>query len=98
MDTKGLSLGVALATHVNHSNHNEVQENLSCSCGTGFAEPFCKQPKNTWDFSHKRDIVSLGARLSQDERGGHDQSVVSHTKVKHALNAHSMDRLQTHFM
>ena len=46
----------------------------------------------------KRDIVSLDACLSKDERGGQDQSVVSQTKVKHALNAHSMDRVQTHFI
>ena len=98
LDTTGHSLGGALATHVNRSNPNQVRENLSFSRGAGFAEPFRKRPKNTWDFSHKRDIDSLGAHLSQDERGGHDQSVVSHTKVKHALNAHSMDRLQTHFM
>ena len=98
LDTMGHSLGGALATHVNHCNPNQVRENLSFSRGSGFAEPFHKRPRNTWDYSHKRDILSLGARLSKDERGGHDQSVVSQTKVKHALNAHNMDRLQTHFM
>ena len=47
---------------------------------------------------HERDIVSLGARLSKDKKGGHNQSVVSRTKVNNALNAHSLDRFQTYFM
>ena len=98
LDTTGHSLGGALATHVNRSNPHEVRENLSFSRGAGFLEPFRKRPSNTWDYSHKRDIVSLGARLSKDDRGGYDQSLVSHTKTKHVLNAHSMDRLQTEFM
>ena len=98
VDTTGHSLGGALATHVNRSNPNQVKENLSFSRGAGFAEPFRIRPSNTWDYSHKRDIVSLGARLSKDARGGQDQSVVSQTKVKNALNAHNMDRVQTHFM
>ena len=98
LDTTGHSLGGSLATHVNRSNPNQVRENLSFSRGAGFVEPFRKRPKNSWDYSHKRDIVSLGARLSKDERGGYDQSVVSQTKVKNALNAHNMERLQTEFM
>ena len=63
-----------------------------------FVEPFRKRPKNSWDYSHKHDLVSLGARLSKDERGGHKQSLVSQTKVKNALNAHNMEMLQTDFM
>ena len=58
MDTTGHSLGGALATHVNRSSPNQVQENLSFSCGSGFAEPFRKRPQNTWDYSNKSDIVS----------------------------------------
>ena len=71
---------------------------LSFSHGCVFDEPFRERPENTWDHSHEHDIVSLGARLSKDKKGGHNQSVVSRTKVNNALNAHSLDRFQTYFM
>jgi len=45
-------------------------QGLSFSRGAGFVEPFRKRPKNSWDYGHKHDLVSLGARLSKDERGG----------------------------
>ena len=58
LDTMGHSLGGALATHMNRSNPKQVHENLSFSLGAGFAESFRTRPMNTWDYNHKRDVVS----------------------------------------
>ena len=54
------------------------------------------RPENTWDFSHAKDPISLGARLSKDVDGSTEHSVVSHTRVRNMINAHDMERLQTH--
>jgi hypothetical protein len=94
LDTTGHSLGGQIANHVNKTHKGEVEENLSFSRGSGIMEPFRKRPKNSYDFSHKRDLISLGARLSKDEGGGRNNSVVSGTKVKNGLQAHSLDRLE----
>ena len=59
LDTTGLSLGGALATHVSQSNPNQVHEDLSFSRGSGFAEPFRK--------GHEL----LGTTLVQRQEGGH---------------------------
>ena len=68
---QGYALDItALATHVNVSNPNQVRENLSFSRRSGFAEPFRQRPDNTRDYSHKRNIVSLGACLAKDELEG----------------------------
>lgn len=95
IDTTGHSLGGQIATHVNKQHKGEVDENLSFSRGSGVFEPFRQRPSNTYDFSHDRDIISLGARMSKDEGGGRNNSFVSKTKVKNALNAHDLDRLDT---
>lgn len=93
LDTTGHSLGGQLATHVNKAHKGEVDENLSFSRGTGIMEPFRKRAKNTFDYSHKRDLISLGARLSRDEGGGRNNSIVSHKKVKNGLEAHKIESL-----
>ena len=95
IDTTGHSLGGALATHVNRANQDKVDENLSFSRGSGILEPFRKRPKNTYDYSHKKDLISLGARLSKDEEGGQERNFVSGTKTKNMLEAHGVDRLDT---
>lgn len=86
VDTTGHSLGGQLATHVNRERSGLVSENLSFSRGTGLREPFRKRPENTWDYSHKGDIISLGARLSEGGGGNVvDRSI--------ALNPHSLKEL-----
>ena len=37
-------------------------------CASGFSKPLCKGPSNTWNYSHKHDIVFFGASLSKVER------------------------------
>jgi len=95
-DTTGHSLGGALATHVTKKFPKKVHENLSYSRGSGLLEPFRTRPQNTWDYSHVKDPISLGARLSKDVDGSTEHSVVSHTRVRNMINAHDMERLQTH--
>ena len=94
-DTTGHSLGGSLATHVTKKFPKRVHENLSYSRGSGLLEPFRTRPQNTWDYSHAKDPISLGARLSKDANGSKEHSVVSHTKVRNMINAHDMERLQT---
>ena len=96
-DTTGHSLGGALATHVTKKFPNRVSENLSYSRGSGVLEPFRTRPQNTWDYSHAKDPISLGARLLKDVNKSKEHSVVSQTRVKNTVNAHDIDRLQTHF-
>ena len=96
-DTTGHSLGGALATHVTKKFPNRVSENLNYSRGSGLLEPFRTRPKNTWDYSHAKDPISLGARLSKDVDKSKEHSVVSQTRVKNMVNAHDIDRLQTRF-
>ena len=86
--------GHTLATHLNRSIPNQVQENLSFNHTSRFVAPFQLWLRNTWDYGHKHNMLSLGASVSKDQRRRHDQSVVSPKKVKKALNAHIMDRLQ----
>ena len=59
LDTTGHSIGGALATHLNWSYPNQVKGYLSVSWASSCSEPFHKQPQNKWDYSHKRDSVSL---------------------------------------
>ena len=80
---------------VNKERKGQVDENLSFSRGSGVFQPFRERPSNTYDYSHKKDLISLGARLSKDEGGGRANSFVSGTRVKDALNAHDLDRLDT---
>ena len=57
---------------------------------------FRERPNNTWDYSHKHDLISLGARLSKDAGGTqHERSVGSHTKTSNVVNAHNLNRIQT---
>jgi hypothetical protein len=93
VDTTGHSLGGQLATHVNKQHKGKVSENLSFSRGAGVFEPFRKRPKNTYDYSHKKDIISMGARMSRDEGGGSSRSNVSNTKVNNPLQAHNINSL-----
>lgn len=95
IDTTGHSLGGQLATHVNKKYKGQVNENLSFSRGSGLFEPFRTRSENTYDYSHKRDLVSLGARWSKDKDGKRDHSLVSGTKTKNFVNAHDIDRIDT---
>jgi hypothetical protein len=95
VDTTGHSLGGSLATYVNKRKKGKVDENLSFSRGSGVMEPFRKRPTNTYDYSHQNDLISLGARLSRDQDGSHQQSMVSKTHTSGLTGAHDIDRLDT---
>ena len=92
LDTTGHSLGGSLATYVAKKLPNQVSENLSYDRGSGLKEPFRTRPKNTWDYSHEHDLISLGARMN---KGNPEHSVVSRTRVKNRLQAHNIEKLQT---
>lgn len=89
IDTTGHSLGGQLATYVTRKNKNDVNENVSFSRGSGIAEPFRRRPDQTTDISHEKDIISLGARLSQGGRG----QVVDKSHRWTALGAHDLSSL-----
>ena len=52
LDTTEHLLGGALASHVHRSSPNQMWENVSFICASGFSKPFFKEPPNTWDYSH----------------------------------------------
>ena len=98
-DITGHSLGDDLASHVTKKFPNRVSENLNFSRGSGLLEPFRTRPKNTWDYSHTKDPISLGERLSKAVDTSKEHSIVSHSRFKNMVmvNTHDIDRLQTCF-
>jgi hypothetical protein len=99
VDTTGHSLGGQIATYVNKQRPGAVGENLSFSRGSGVYEPFRVRPHNTWDYSHFKDVISLGSRLSRTENHGDDGggSFVDHTPFRSIASAHDIGSLRVQY-
>ena len=82
LDTTGHSLGGQLSKYVNDRHRGKIQDNVAFNRGTGLFEPFRKKQANTLDVSHRKDVISWGARL----QGGNQMT--SDQKVAHPLDAH----------
>ena len=76
---------------------NMIGHSLGGALATHVMKKFPSRLSKNFNYSHAKDLISLGARLSKDANKSNEQSIVIHTRVQNMINANNMDRLQTHF-